>query len=125
MAVVVAPVDMRALEATNKSFAGLIAWYSIIHLEPADIPVALGEFHRVLETDGYLLLAFQLGDSTLHLDEAFGHEVDLDFRRLQPQSIAEMLNEVGFEVVAEIVQAPDLTSVAAKIPQAILVAQRR
>lgn len=117
--------DMRSLEVTDKAFAGLIAWYSIIHLEPADVPVALSEFHRALDTDGYLLLAFQLGDSTLHLDEAFGYEVDIDFRRLQPQAIATMLNEVGFKVVAEIVQAPDATSIAAQIPQAIIIAQRQ
>lgn len=117
--------DMRELPFEDAMFNGVVAWYSIIHLEPQDIPVALREFHRVLRSSGLLLLAFQQGDAILHFDEAFGHDVDLDFRRLQPEAIKKLLADEGFDTIAELIQAPDQTSISEKIPQAFIVAQKR
>ncbi|MCE3554710.1 class I SAM-dependent methyltransferase [Pseudonocardia sp. RS11V-5] len=117
--------EMGALDASDGSLAGLVAWYSIIHVPPARLPAVFTEFHRVLVDGGLLLLGFQVGDDVLHFDEAFGHQVSLDFHRLEPATVTALLDEAGFEVIAQLVRAPAPASAATKIPQASLIARKR
>jgi SAM-dependent methyltransferase len=116
--------EMGALDAADASVAGLIAWYCVIHVPAAQRPRVIGEFHRVLRPGGYALLAFQVGDDTLHLDEAFGHEVSLDFHRLQPDAVVALLEDAGFALTARLVRAPDSATPAAKVPQGFVIARK-
>ncbi|WP_344325801.1 class I SAM-dependent methyltransferase [Streptomyces macrosporus] len=112
---------MTELDAADGSLAGLVAWYSVIHLPPKLLPDAFGEFHRVLAPGGHLLLAFQTGDEPLHLDEVFGHEISLDFHRLRPDHVAGLLDAAGFEVRARVLREPE----EERTPQAFLLARKR
>lgn len=116
--------EMGALDVADASVAGVVAWYSVIHVPASERPDVIGELHRVLRPGGYALLAFQVGDDVLHLDEAFGHEVSLDFHRLQPDAVVALLDDAGFDLIARLVRAPDVTSAAAKIPQGFLIARK-
>lgn len=49
------------LDGTEERWAGLLAWYSLIHMDGRELPVALATLHRVLEADGQLLLSFFTG----------------------------------------------------------------
>ncbi|WP_217991629.1 hypothetical protein [Blastococcus aggregatus] len=71
-----------------------------------------------------MLIAFQVGDDTLHLTEAFGRAVSLDFHRLQPDDVAGLLDGAGFDPAARMVTAPEPTSAAAPVPQCVLIARR-
>ncbi|HEY7103116.1 MAG TPA: class I SAM-dependent methyltransferase [Mycobacteriales bacterium] len=51
--------DMTQLDITSGSLGGIVAFYSIIHLPPELLPVALAEFARVLAPAGQVMLAFQ------------------------------------------------------------------
>jgi SAM-dependent methyltransferase len=117
--------DMSALDTSDASLAGLVAWYSIIHVPPVHLPAVFTEFHRVLVDGGHLLVAFQVGDDVLHFDEAFGHQVSLDFHRLRPAAVTALLDGAGFDLTAQLVRAPAPTSAATKIPQACLIACKR
>ncbi|MCW0214838.1 MAG: methyltransferase domain-containing protein [Pseudonocardia sp.] len=117
--------SMTAIERPDASLGGVVAWYSIIHVPAEELPAVFAEFRRVLVPRGHLLLAFQVGDEPLHLDEAFGHEVDLDYRRLRPERIAELLDGAGFDVLASTVREPVLPEKVAKVPQAFVVARLR
>ncbi|MHA6797689.1 class I SAM-dependent DNA methyltransferase (plasmid) [Pseudonocardia bannensis] len=114
--------SMTALDRPDGALGGLVAWYSIIHIPPEELPGVFAEFHRVLVPRGHLLLAFQVGDDPLHLDEAFGHAVDLDFRRLRPDRVADLLADAGFDVLARTVREP---VGAETVEQAFLVARKR
>lgn len=114
--------DLADLDVTG--LGGIVAWYSLIHVPPAQLPGVLAGFHRALRPGGHLLLGFQVGDDVSHHDEAFGHRVDLDFRRLRPDAVATLLAEAGFAVTARVVREPVAGSRAAALPQAFLVAQR-
>jgi SAM-dependent methyltransferase len=103
------------------SLAGVVAWYSMIHLPPAEVPGVLAGFHRILAPGGHLAVAFQVGDHISRYTEAFGHSVSLDFHRMRPDLVVEQLREAGFEVLARLEREPEEGE---KTPQAYLVARR-
>jgi SAM-dependent methyltransferase len=70
--------DMLALPFGRATLGGIAAFYSIIHLDREQVPLALCEMCRVLCPGGWLLLAFHLGTGTLHEDELWGYPVDFD-----------------------------------------------
>ncbi|MGH3830167.1 MAG: class I SAM-dependent DNA methyltransferase [Pseudonocardiaceae bacterium] len=98
---------ITAVDAADGALGGIVAWYSIIHTPPEDLPVVFAEFHRALAPGGHLLLAFQVGDKPRHLAEVFGHPVSLDFHRFQPDRVAQLLHEAGFAMRARLLREPD------------------
>jgi SAM-dependent methyltransferase len=90
--------DMLTLDVPDESWAGIAAFYSIIHIPRSDLPQALGELCRVLRPGGLLLLAFHLGSETVHLDEWWGHPVSVDFFFFQSEEMATYLRAAGFEI---------------------------
>ncbi|WP_052665892.1 class I SAM-dependent methyltransferase [Nitriliruptor alkaliphilus] len=98
--------SMEALDISDGSLGGVVAWYSIIHTPPERLPEVFAEFHRVLRVDGQLLMAFQIGDEPVHLDHAYGHEVSLDVYRSRPERIRELLEQAGFVVDTTVHRAP-------------------
>ena len=61
---------------------------------------------RALRPGGLLLLAFHVGDETLHLDEWWGQRVTLDFHFFRPEEMADSLRTVGFEIEEIIEREP-------------------
>jgi SAM-dependent methyltransferase len=99
--------SMTALDRPDGSLAGLVAWYSTIHIPDLQLPGVLAEFHRVLAPGGHALLAFQIGDEPRHHAGAFGHEVPLDFHRRTPALMTELLRIAGLEVHTSTVREPE------------------
>jgi SAM-dependent methyltransferase len=90
--------DMLALDTPDATWAGVVAFYSIIHIPRGDMARALGELRRVLRPDGLLLLAFHIGDHTVHLDEWWGQKVFVDFFFFRSDEIADYLRAAEFEI---------------------------
>jgi ubiquinone/menaquinone biosynthesis C-methylase UbiE len=67
--------DMRWLPFRSHSFRAVVAYYSVQHLPRSELAVALKEIHRVLTSDGRLVLATHLGEGEIQMDEFLGHEV--------------------------------------------------
>lgn len=114
--------SMLTLELPDASVGGLLAYYSIIHLPWELRGQAFAEFHRVLVPGGQVMLAFQIGEDRMHLDEAFGKAVDLDFHRQRPDDVAELLRAADFDPWSMTVKQPEGAESTA---QGILVASRR
>jgi ubiquinone/menaquinone biosynthesis C-methylase UbiE len=114
--------SMTALDMRDNTVDGLLAYYSIIHIPQERLPQVFAEFYRVLAPGGHALLAFQVGDEPLHLSEALGHAISLDFHRRRPERIAELLREAGLVVRARTLREPE--DGAERTPQAYLLARK-
>ncbi|WP_431046101.1 class I SAM-dependent DNA methyltransferase [Streptomyces sp. P1-3] len=99
--------SMLALDLPDGGLGGILAWYSIIHIPWERLPEVFTEFHRVLAPGGHVLLGFQVGDEPLHLEEAFGHAISLDFHRRRPDRVAELLDQAGLTVRARTLRERD------------------
>jgi SAM-dependent methyltransferase len=99
--------SMLALDLPDAALGGVLAWYSVIHVPDERLPEAFAEFCRVLAPGGLLLLAFQVGDETLHVEQALGHPIALDYRLRRPEPVAELLGQAGLVVRARLLREPD------------------
>ena len=98
--------DMRSLDVKNESLAGSVAFYSIIHIAPASLAAAFGELHRVLVHDAPLLLAFHIGNESIHLGEWWGHQIAVDFVFFDPEAVKTTLQESGFRIAEALEREP-------------------
>ncbi|WP_328687938.1 methyltransferase domain-containing protein [Streptomyces caniferus] len=114
---------MTSLDLPDGALGGVVAWYSIIHTPQERLPEVFAEFHRVLAPGGHLLLAFQTGDEPLHIDRPFGHPVSLDFRRRQPDRIADLVGRAGLSVRARLLREPE-AELGDTAPQACLMIRK-
>ena len=99
--------SMAELDIVDDALAGVVAWYSIIHTPPEDLPTIFAEFVRVLAPGGYALLAFQVGDACVHLDHAYGHALSLDAYRLSSDTVCELVEQCGLTVRMRSLREPD------------------
>jgi len=113
--------SMERLAFADRSLAGIVAWYSIIHIPGERLPGVLAEFARVLTPGGQLLLAFQVGDEPRHIAHGYGHDVSMDAYRLPVARIEALLADVGLTVRARLVREPDTEE---RTPQAFVIADR-
>jgi ubiquinone/menaquinone biosynthesis C-methylase UbiE len=98
--------DMMDLDTPDETWAGITAFYSIIHISRGDVTRALVELRRVLRPSGVLLLAFHIGDDSIHLDEWWDRKVCIDFLFFRPDEMAGYLRAAGFEVEEIIEREP-------------------
>jgi SAM-dependent methyltransferase len=99
--------DILALtRVADNSFRAIAAFYSIIHIFPAKVVNALLEIRRVLQPNGVLLLAFHIGNRTVHKDEWWGHQVSVDFIFYETASMKDYIRAAGFEIDEAIERDP-------------------
>jgi hypothetical protein len=114
--------QMTALDLPSGEVAGLVAWYSLIHIPPADHGIVLAGFRQALAPGGHLLLAFQAGDERRHITDAYGHSgLAYDMYRLPPEHVERQAVQAGFLPVARLICEPVDTPLGIeKSPQAYL-----
>ncbi|MFC9332856.1 class I SAM-dependent methyltransferase [Arthrobacter sp. NPDC057009] len=86
--------SLRALDLADGSLNGVLAWYSLIHLAPAELPQVLSELARVLGPQGHLLAGFFEGVSGEPLDHAITKAY---YWSINQMSL--LLDDAGFEVL--------------------------
>lgn len=107
--------DLTALPVRSNIAAGILAWYSLIHLPAEQFWAALREFHRVLVPGGGVLLGFFDGPH----GELFEHAIT-PARWWNPEKVAALAENSGFHLTG-------ITTRRSKDhrPHAALAAQKR
>ena len=97
--------SMTDLRLADGSLAGVLAWFSLIHIPDEDVPAVLSGFRRVLRPGGVLMLGFHAGDKARrHKTEGYGgHPMDVHVHYRTPARIAGWLTAAGFTVDIEMV----------------------
>jgi SAM-dependent methyltransferase len=98
--------NMASLDVQDGSWAGIVAFYSIIHLPRPQVVPVLQEFRRVLQPNGLLLLAFHQGQEVRHMEEWWGKQVLLDGVFFERDEMEGYLREAGFDIEESIERAP-------------------
>jgi len=97
-----AVADVDALPDEPESLGGVLAWYSLIHHDPAALRRPLEEFARVLRPGGRLLVGFPTGPDV----EPFDHAVTTA-HRWSVDRLAAAVSAAGFDVVETVTRDAD------------------
>lgn len=77
--------SMTDLDLPDASMAGLVAWYSLIHVPDDEIGSVFEHFRRVLRPGGPLLLSYHVGDEPRLKTQGYGgHPMKALVHRRQP-----------------------------------------
>lgn len=99
---------MTDLDLADHSVAGVIAFWSVIHIPDEVVPTVFAEFGRVLRPGGPVLVGFHVGDETIHTSEGYtGRPISVDSHRRTPQRVSDWLRDAGFTIDAELLMRPD------------------
>ncbi len=90
--------DLRTLELADATLAGIVCFYSLIHLRGDQLAGALTELRRPLRAGGALLLAVHEGDETRRPGEMWGIPVTLEFNFFTYQQLTGALLEARFTI---------------------------
>jgi SAM-dependent methyltransferase len=113
--------SMTDLQLADASVAGLLAFWSLVHVPDEEIPGIFGHFRRVLRPGAPLLLGFHAGDGSRLKTQGYGgHPMKVHVHRRQPDRMAAWLRNAGFAIEAQLLLGPDNS-----IPGALLFAHRQ
>lgn len=94
--------SMDELQVADHSVAGILAWYSLIHLVPDELDARLAEFRRMMNPGGTLVVGLVDGDEV----SAFDHKVITAYR--WPADVfSERLARAGFKEVERLQRPAD------------------
>ena len=112
--------SMTQLDLADASVAGLLAFWSLVHVPDHALPEVLAQFRRVVRTGGPLVVGFHAGDGSKLKSEGYGgHPMKVYVHRRQPTDMSAMLREAGFAIEAHLLLDPD-----ASLPGAVVFARR-
>ena len=89
--------DLRRLmrPTSAEGWGAVVAWYSLVHLSPSELPAALEALIRPLVPGGTLLLAMHAGAEVLSPGSWFDQEIDLDFVLHRPAEVVARVQAAG------------------------------
>lgn len=101
--------SLTALPYRADRFAGVLLWYSTIHLPEAGLAHAFAEAARVVRPGGHVLVGFQAGEGTRKV--AFSYSRFRDRLRLNrhlraPDDVSKALAAAGLREVSRLVRPP-------------------
>jgi len=98
---------MTALDLADDSVAGVLAFWSVIHVPDHAVPGVFAEFLRVSSPGGPLLVGFHVGDDTEHTSRGYtGRPIAVDSYRRRPGTVSGWLRDAGFTIEGELVMRP-------------------
>ncbi|GAB2600444.1 class I SAM-dependent methyltransferase [Kribbella endophytica] len=100
--------DLRKLPFEDASLAGVVCWFSLIFLAPADRDPAFAELARVVRPGGYFVTGFKPGDGKVRRGgRAAGLGVEYDGYWLPADEMEARVTAAGFTTVYRGVRPAD------------------
>ena len=116
--------DMLTLDLETGTIAGITAFYAVVNIPLEVLPSIFQEMHRVLQSDGLLVLAFHVGDATLHEEELWGRSISMDFFLFPPSVVQQHLRGAGFGIEEVIERGPYAPEVEYQSQRAYIFARK-
>jgi SAM-dependent methyltransferase len=116
--------NMLAIDEADNTWAGITAFYCLIHIPHSEVVNALKELKRVLKPDGVLLLTFHIGSETVHISDWFDQQVSMDFNFFEPVEMERYLESAGFKSIQTTVRQPYAPEVEHQSHRAYLFARK-
>ncbi|NBS41694.1 class I SAM-dependent methyltransferase [bacterium] len=95
-------MDLRKLAFPAKTFDGVFAMYSIIHIPEGDVPDALAGINRVMKPGGYLYLALQEPRHVMQKDGfypvVYNRKINMFINLITEKEMAAYLRKAGFTI---------------------------
>ena|ERR1700733_1465221 len=115
--------NMLALDISDDTLAGVVAFYAIVNIPRLSLPRVFQEMKRVLRPGGLLLLAFHAGDEVLHEDELWGEKISMDFLLFPALAIKSDLEAAGFSI-EDVIERPPYPEVEYQSHRAYIFARK-
>jgi len=112
--------SMRELPFRDGSFGGVLAWYSLIHVPPAELSEVFAELARVLVVGGRILIGFFHGEPR----ERFAHAVAPAYY-WSAEALTPLLEDAGLRVIGSERREREPGAAGSVRPHGALVAERR
>ncbi|WP_425309934.1 DUF480 domain-containing protein [Ammonicoccus fulvus] len=84
----------------------IVAWYSLVHLAPSELPGTVAGFARILAPGGWLVIGLQIGGDVHRVEEFHGIPIELDFVRHEVNDVLGAVAAAGLEVIERYVRGP-------------------
>lgn len=98
--------DLTALNVEDGAWAGMIAFYAFVNFSKSQLPIIFAEWHRVLQKEGLLLLAFHRGKEIKHVEEMWGVSLSLDFHFFETEDMLALLRKAHFKIERVVEREP-------------------
>lgn len=79
-------------------WAGVVAWYSLVHLAASELPAAIAALARVLRPGGVLLVGLHAGSEVRHWTQWWDHAIDIDFVLHDPDQVRAAVTAAGLVI---------------------------
>jgi ubiquinone/menaquinone biosynthesis C-methylase UbiE len=91
--------DMRSLPLRTAAVGGILAFYSLIHLQRPELESVLRAFHRVLRPNGRILLSAHEGQGEVRVLEFLGEPAPVAATLFELAELTKCASAAGFDII--------------------------